>query len=198
MVREIKKQFNKERLLTEGVNLLMTQGYHGTGLKQILDAVNVPKGSFYNYFPSKEDYAAAVIQHYIEPFILRLSAYLAKPGLDALPALQLYLQELINDLQQANFKGGCLLGNMMGEIGDTSKICQTSLQEALNRYRNLYIEALERGQEQGHIRQDKSAESMADLLINGFQGALLRMKIEKSTISLENCCNELLGDYFRA
>ena len=198
MVKVINKQINKERLLTEGVNMLMTQGYHGTGLKQILDSVKIPKGSFYNYFDSKEDFGAEVIQHYIEPFIQRLSAYLQKPDLDALSALQLYLQELIDELEKADYKGGCLLGNMMGEIGDTSEICRDSLQSAVDRYRDLYIQALTRAQQQGHVRNDHSAEKMADLLINAFQGALLRMKIEQSTEPLKDCCQQLLGDYFLA
>jgi TetR/AcrR family transcriptional repressor of nem operon len=197
MVRVIKKQINRERLLSEGVSLLMASGYHGTGLKEILDAVNIPKGSFYNYFSSKEDFAAEVIQHYIEPFNHRLNAYLHKPGLDALPALQFYLEELIDDLEKAEFKGGCLLGNLMGEIGDTSDVCRDSLRSAVQRYRDLYVLALRRAQQQGHIRIDKSAEKMADLLLNGFQGALLRMKIEKSVAPLTDCCQELLGDYFR-
>jgi len=64
-----KKQINRENLLNQGVTLLMEQGYHGTGLKEILDAVQIPKGSFYNYFGSKENFGAEVIQHYIEPFI---------------------------------------------------------------------------------------------------------------------------------
>jgi TetR/AcrR family transcriptional regulator, transcriptional repressor for nem operon len=74
-----KKQLNKESLLTQGVQLLMQQGYHGTGLKEILDAVQIPKGSFYNYFTSKESYAADVIQHYIEPFIIQLESHLNNP-----------------------------------------------------------------------------------------------------------------------
>ena len=178
--------------------MLISQGYHGTGLKEILDSVKIPKGSFYNYFSSKEDFGSEVIQHYIEPFILRLSVYLQKPELDALSALQLYLQELIGDLEKAEYKGGCLLGNMMGEIGDTSEICRDSLQSAVKRYRDLYTQALTRAQQQGHVRTDKSAEKMADLLLNAFRGALLRMKIEKSTGPLKDCCQELLGDYFRA
>ena len=57
MTRTSKKQTNKENLLSQGVTLLMQQGYHGTGLKEILDAVQIPKGSFYNYFGSKENFA---------------------------------------------------------------------------------------------------------------------------------------------
>ena len=55
--------------------MLMGQGYHGTGLQEILDAVNIPKGSFYNYFWSKENFGAEAIQHYIGPFIAQLTTH---------------------------------------------------------------------------------------------------------------------------
>lgn len=193
-----KKQINRENLLNQGVTLLMEQGYHGTGLKEILDAVQIPKGSFYNYFGSKEHFGAEVIQHYIEPFIKQLTGHLQQSEDDALGALQRYFNEGIADLEKANFKGGCLLGNLMGEIGDTSDICQKSLQDALNRYRDLMQSGLEKAQQQGTIRTDKTAEEMADLLVNTWQGALLRMKIEKSSAPLKQCCEDLLGDFFKA
>lgn len=193
----LKKQINKENLLAQGVQLLMQQGYHGTGLKEILDAVQVPKGSFYNYFASKESYAAEVIQYYIEPFIIQLDSHLQHPGCDGLTALKNYFNELIVELEKANFKGGCLLGNLMGEIGDTSEICQKSLQLAVQRYRSLLAAGLKKAQMEGTIRTDKSADEMADLLVNMWQGALLRMKIEQTAEPLKQCCHDLLDDYFK-
>ena len=56
-------------MLNQGLGLLMQQGYHGMGLKEILDAVQIPKGSFYNYFGSKENFAAETIEHYIDPYL---------------------------------------------------------------------------------------------------------------------------------
>jgi TetR/AcrR family transcriptional repressor of nem operon len=193
-----KKQINRENLLNMGAALLMEQGYHGTGLKTILDAVQIPKGSFYNYFGSKENFGAEVIQHYIEPFIHQLSLHLQHSEGDALAALQNYFNNAITELEQAQFKGGCLLGNLMGEIGDTSDLCQKSLQSALTRYRDLMQAGLAKAQQQGTVRTDKSAVDMADLLVNTWQGALLRMKIEKSSAPLKQCCQELLGDFFKA
>lgn len=198
MIAITKKQINRENLLNQGVTLLMEQGYHGTGLKEILDAVQIPKGSFYNYFGSKENFGAEVIQHYIEPFIQQLTGHLQQSENDALGALQRYFTEGINELEKANFKGGCLLGNLMGEIGDTSDLCQKSLQAAVNRYRNVLQSGLAKAQQQGTVRTDKSAEDMADLLVNTWQGALLRMKIEKSSAPLKQCCQDLLGDFFKA
>jgi TetR/AcrR family transcriptional repressor of nem operon len=197
MLKSTKKELNRDNLLNQGVTLLMKQGYHGTGLQEILDAVNVPKGSFYNYFGSKEDFGAEVIQHYIDPFITQLTAYLKQSDTDALDAIQRYFNELISELEKSEFKGGCLLGNLMGEIGDTSDVCQKSLQTAVTRYRNLLQSGLAKAQQQGTVRSDKSAEEMADLLLNAWQGALLRMKIEKSAAPVKQCCQDLLGDFFR-
>jgi len=178
--------------------MLMTQGYHGTGLKQIVDSVNIPKGSFYTYFDSKEVFAAEAIGHYIEPFIQRLDNHLQNPQLDALSALKRYYNELIDELAQSNYKGGCLLGNMMGEIGDTSDQCRQALIAAVNRYSGLQQKALSRAQMEGTVRQDRSAESMANLLLNSWQGALLRMKIEQSIQPLYECQQTLFDDYFKA
>ena len=198
MPRTAQKQINRENLLNQGVSLLMQQGYHGTGLKEILDAVQIPKGSFYNYFGSKENFAAEVIQYYIEPFIQQLNTHLLNPDNDTLSALQCYFNELITELEKAGFKGGCLLGNLMGEVGDTSELCQKSLQSAVHRYRDLLQAGLLKAQQEGTVRTDISAENMADLLVNMWQGALLRMKIEQSSTPLIQCCQNLLGDFFKA
>lgn len=192
------KDAKREQLLAQGVNLLMTRGYHGTGLKEILDAVNIPKGSFYNYFPSKEAFGAEVVAYYIEPFVTRLQWHLQQQEADALRGLQAYFAELIQEVGQGDFGGGCLLGNLMGEIGDTSELNRNALKLAVQRYRDLLKQGLETAQCQGQVRQDKSAANMADLLTNTWQGALLRMKIERSTEPLEQCYQELLGDYFKA
>lgn len=198
MTKLIQKELNRENLLNQGVALFMEQGYHGTGLQEILDAVNVPKGSFYNYFGSKEHFGAEVIQHYIDPFIVKLSTHLSRTDVDALSAIRQYFDELIVELEKNQFKGGCLLGNLMGEIGSTNDVCRQSLQSAIKRYRDLLQSGLDKAQQQGTVRLDKSSEAMADLLINAWQGALLRMQIEKSSAPVKQCCQDLLGDYFMA
>lgn len=191
------KQLKKDKLLDQGVTLLLEKGYHATGLKEILDTVQIPKGSFYTYFNSKEAFAAEAIAHYIEPFILRLSGHLANPETDGLAALRAYYLGLIAEVELSGYKGGCLLGNLMGEIGDTSPLCQQALLDAVGRYSALQCAALERGQQQGSVRCDRSAQSMANLMLNSWQGALLRMKVEQSVAPLQACCADLLDDYFR-
>lgn len=198
MTKAASKQFTREKLLDQGVALFTERGFHGVGLQEILKRVGVPKGSFYNYFASKEEFGAAAIGHYIEPFITLLEAWLQRPELDALAALDGYFGELTLELQRLNFSGGCLLGNLIGEVGDTSETCRLALGGAWHRYRDKLREGLERGQREGLFRSDLASEEMADLLSDAWQGALLRMKVEQSTVPLERCRRSLLRGYFQA
>ena len=191
------KHHTKEKLLERGVALFTEQGYHGAGLQDILASVGVPKGSFYNYFASKEEFGAAAIAHYIAPFISRLDGWLKRPELDARAALEGYFGELIEELERRRFVGGCLLGNLIGEVGDTSETCRLALKNAVHGYRDKLREGIERGQREGVFRADLDAEAMADFLSDAWQGALLRMKIEQSTRPLDACCKNLLRGHFQ-
>lgn len=192
----INKLSKRAQLLDQGVYLLMNQGYHATGINEIVNAVHVPKGSFYSYFDSKENFAAEAISHYIEPFIELLTRHLQHSQVDPLTALKNYYAELIVEVKNNGYKGGCLLGNLMGEIGDTSELCNQALKSAVERYKLLQYKALLQAQKEGTVRTDKSAEIMANLLVNNWQGALLRMKIEQSVQPLQEFCDTLLNDYF--
>lgn len=194
----INKLSKRAQLLDQGVYLLMNQGYHATGINEIVNAVHVPKGSFYSYFDSKENFAAEAINHYIEPFIELLTRHLQHSQVDPLTALKNYYAELIVEVENNGYKGGCLLGNLMGEIGDTSELCNQALKSAVERYKLLQYKALLQAQKEGSVRTDKSAEIMANLLVNNWQGALLRMKIEQSVQPLQEFCDTLLNDYFVA
>lgn len=188
----------RDKLLEKGVALLMEQGYHGTGLQELVQSVGVPKGSFYNYFPSKEAFSAEVVKHYIDPFIKQLDHHLQRQDVSADVALRAYFDSLIEETERKDFKGGCLLGNLMGEIGDTSELAQTSLREAVHRYRDKLREGIARGQREGSFRRDMDARDMADFLVNVWQGAILRVKIERSVRPLTQFCDMLLNGYFRA
>ena len=137
-----------------------------------------------------------MIEHYITPYIEQLTRYLNEPNADALSALERYIDESMVELERTQFKGGCLLGNLMGEIGDNSDVCRAALQRSLARYCDIWAIGLAKAQAQGTIRNDKSAVELADLWVNAWQGALLRMKVEQSIAPLQQCRQFLLNDFF--
>ena len=54
----------REEIIRKGAELIHAQGYKATGIQQILDVAGIPKGSFYFYFKSKDDFGCAVIDHF--------------------------------------------------------------------------------------------------------------------------------------
>jgi TetR/AcrR family transcriptional repressor of nem operon len=187
----------KTRLLDQGVALLTERGYHGAGLQELVQSVGVPKGSFYNYFESKDAFGAAVVAHYIGFFVAQLDTHLKRPGVGGKDALRTYLDELITEAARRDFKGGCLLGNLIGEIGDAGGMSEDALRTAVHRYRDKLRDAFARGQREGDFRSDMDAGAMADFLLDAWQGALLRMKIERSVLPLTQCRDLLLDGLFR-
>ena len=59
-----------------GLQLMLDQGYHQTGIQDVLQAAGVPKGSFYYYFPSKEAFGLEVIAQFAAAYLARLEQYL--------------------------------------------------------------------------------------------------------------------------
>ena len=120
----------RQQLLEEGVAAFLKNGYHGTGIKQVLDAVGVPKGSFYNYFDSKEAFGAATIEYYADDLAEKLAAaVVAAP--DPLSGLRAFFERLMRDFKKDKFVGGCLVTNLGGEL-EVSQTCRTSLRAALS------------------------------------------------------------------
>ena len=76
MSRPRRSEHTREALIQAGIEHLSRFGYHGTGIKQILDDVNVPKGSFYNFFASKETFVAELIQAYSQDLLLQLDDFI--------------------------------------------------------------------------------------------------------------------------
>lgn len=181
----------RQRAIEEGVQALIASGYRGTGLQEILDRAGIPKGSFYNYFASKEDFGRAAIEHYAASFSRELAARLAPGEEDPLDQLRNFFAAMIERFASEGFTMGCLVGNLAAEVADGSETCRLALQDATRAWRALFREVIERGQSRGSIRDDVAAEELADFVLNAWEGSLLRMKVEKSSEPLEQCSTML-------
>ncbi len=195
MARPRLSEDTRLRLLEHGTAAFLQQGYHGTGLKQVLDEVGVPKGSFYNYFDSKEDFGAAAITYYADCLADKMRVALqAAP--DALTGVRRYFKAEMRSFRQAEYVGGCLVSNLGGEL-EGSEICRAALADALHRYHGGIAGALAQAQTDGTVRKDIVAADLAAILIDAWEGAVIRMKIEQSTAPLRHCLDRLLDGFFR-
>lgn len=186
----------RRRLLDEGVRAFGVHGYHGTGLRELLSATGIPRGSFYAYFESKEAFGAAVVEHYADGVEARLRTA-ARTAPDALAAIRAFLEHELWSLVDSEFVGGCLVANLGGEL-ESSEPCRAALKVALRRYVAGIAGLLRRAQIDGSVRSDLTAEALACTLVDAWEGAVIRAKIERSPEPLQQCLAALLDGHLRA
>jgi TetR/AcrR family transcriptional repressor of nem operon len=198
MARPKHNDDTRERLLAVGLSLFSRQGYHGTGIKDITDSADVPKGSFYNYFKSKEDYVAEIIRHYGKQAAERWAENLKTAPTSALGILRHHYETGIAHYEQCTTKSGCLVGNLAAEISESSELCRDALGLVMTASRERFVTYLRQAQANGEARTDLTAEEMADFFWNAWEGSLLRMKIENSATPVRRCIDLLFQHFFVA
>ena len=98
--------------------MIHAQGYAATGIQGIVEYANVPKGSFYNHFTSKEAFGADVIAAFSDRGQARLRDFLCNAEVAPLARLEAYFDARIKALKSSNYAGGCLLGNFSAELAN--------------------------------------------------------------------------------
>jgi TetR/AcrR family transcriptional repressor of nem operon len=183
MNRPRRSEQTREALLEAGIEHLSVHGYHGTGIKQILDEVSVPKGSFYNFFASKEAFVAEVIGHYSQDLLGQLSEFMNGVGQDLSPVEQLRAIYLYSLKQYAShdFKKSCLVGSIATEIAAESEICRIELERSIRQWLSFFSDVFDRAQKQGFMRNDISPSDMAAVYWAAWEGALIKMKMSANT-----------------
>jgi len=177
MARPRKNDHLKQKLLETGMRLLIDNGYHGTGIKQILDAVNVPKGSFYNFFTSKEQFVSEIITYYSTVISDEFSSFLKTfKNESAIITFWLCFQEKVNTSES----GACLIGAMASEIAQSSELCRRTLINVEAAWISTLALLLKCSQQQGDVRNDLKAEDLASSFYNHWQGSLLEFQVSNN------------------
>ena len=121
----------RRRLLAAGLDLVHARGFAASGVKDITDAAGVPKGSFYAYFPSKEAFAAAILEHYWSDIEARLLPMLDADGL-AQERITRFFHALADEHEAGDFLLGCLIGKLSLELGGSSEPVRVELVRILD------------------------------------------------------------------
>ena len=170
----------RRRLLAAGLELVHAHGFAASGVKDITDAAGVPKGSFYAYFPSKEAFAAAILEHYWSDIEARILPLLDADGL-AHERITRFFHALADEHESADFLLGCLVGNMSLELGGSSEPVRAELTRILDRWDEALAGCVRSGQGgDGDIAADRGASELASVLIEAWEGAALRGKVTRN------------------
>ncbi len=180
------KPNTKQKILENGAELIHLKGFHHTGLQEILRAAGVPKGSFYNYFSSKEDFGLQVIDYFGEFYAAITAPILEDPMLSPLQKIDKLLDWFMEFFKSKDYAYGCPVGNLTQEMGDLSPAFREKLQSSINIMVDGYVRLLEEAQQEGQIPGHLNVRDAAYFLVSSWHGALLHMKAVKGPEPLKN------------
>ena len=176
----------KQKLIKTGAKMMLAKSYHAVGIQEILTEVDVPKGSFYYYFDSKEAFGIAIIKYYGEQLANAIKGTLTDEKNPPRKRIVEYFT-LIRDYYAINGCGtGCLVAKLATEVTNPSIAMRNALQQEYDKWIALFIICIKEGQGQGEISVDNEAEAMAEFLYTSWEGALIRMQVNNNLQPIEH------------
>lgn len=175
----------KSQLIRSGLELITEYGFISAGVESIVKKVQVPKGSFYHYFKSKEDFGQQVLAAYGTYFAHKLDKHLSDQSAQPLERITNFVQDAKKGIVYFDFKRGCLVGNMMQEVPQLSDDLAQQLTQILLDWQQRIADCLELAKLAGEIKQTVDCDQLAALFWSGWEGAVMRAKLFRSTQPLD-------------
>ena len=175
----------REELIEVGLKQIHSAGYTATGINQILELADVPKGSFYHHFASKDAFAKEILEHYNFGEQERWESFLEDTKVSPLKRLRKYFEEMIAIYGRCGRSAGCLLGNMTLEIAEHNQELRGVLRKSFDRWQNAIAKTIREAIEQHELPKTANADELAAVLVNAWEGAQVRTKVEQSDKPLE-------------
>ena len=176
----------RDRIIETGAKIIHRKGFNHTGIQEILNAANVPKGSFYNYFKSKDEFGLQIIDYFSAHFKRIAKETLEDTRVSPLSRIYAFLTAFMEYFESQNYAGGCPIGNLAQEMGDLSPVFRRKLSEAINMMIDAYKQVLAAAQNDNKISKSLDIQDTAGFIIASWHGAIIQMKLTQSLAPLKN------------
>lgn len=183
----------KQRLIDAGMAMLLKHGYHDLGIQALLDATNVPKGSFYHHFRDKEDFALQAVDEYMRNVHAGLDACLGDEGRPPLERVRAFFEATQQHYRKEGYLG-CLLGGLGQELSGVSERFRLKIEDCFSQIARRLATCLALAKDRGDIPADSDPRRMASLLVDCWEGAALRSRLRGNAAPL----GAMLDFYFRS
>lgn len=175
----------RQHILDTAQIIIAGRGFTAVGLNEILQAANVPKGSFYHYFASKEAFGEALLKSYFGDYMAQLETLLSCTSSSAAQQLLSYWANWLETQATCDPKGKCLAVKLAAEVSDLSEPMRVVLRDGTERVINRLAIAVKEAVLEGSLPGTTDAHGLAAMLYQLWLGASLRAKITRDRVPLE-------------
>ncbi|WP_348747897.1 TetR/AcrR family transcriptional regulator [Pseudomonas rhodesiae] len=187
----------RQTILQTAQAIVGRKGFSAVGLTEILQAADVPKGSFYHYFDSKDAFGVVLLDTYFDHYVQGMQQLFDQPGLSQHAKLMRYWQAWIDNQTGCTDAGKCLAVKLGAEVSDLSEPMRLALQRGTSRTIDLLGVALQRGIDDGSLSFTQHPHHLAQRLYALWLGSSVMSKITRTPAPFDaalGLTQHLLGD----
>jgi len=180
------KPDTKEAILAAGHALIIEKSYNGCGLKEILDKAGVPKGSFYHYFKSKEDFGLALIERAQDQTHDFMREFLRDRKYSPLQRINNWFKRIQQFHEEEGIDCECLVPKLILEQSQLSENMRGGIKCAQDLMHSMMAQTIREAQQEGEVNEKLDPHKTAAFLFNASHGAAIQMQVERSTEPYDN------------
>ncbi len=175
----------RQHIIDTATPIILSKGFSAVGLSELLSAAEVPKGSFYHYFKSKESFGEALLNSYFENYLGRLDSLLKIDRMTGAERLMAYWQRWLETQCGDDIAAKCLAVKLASEVSDLSEAMRQALQRGTDAILVRLAGCIAEGRADGSLSNDLDAENTALILYNLWLGATVLTKIRRDSSALQ-------------
>ncbi len=189
MTEQKKSDLTRQKILTAGRTLVSHHGFGAVGLARILKESDVPKGSFYYYFPSKEAFGQALLTDYVADYLGRVDSLSNGPG-TAHDKLTAFWSAWLTHAGSEGIASQCLVVKLGAEVADLSEDMRQVLDDGVSALVNRIAALLIQGAEDGSVVAVDDPQATAQMLYAKWLGAAILAKLARDETPLRRALFE--------
>ncbi len=178
-------QDTRQHILATGYQLVVKHGFYALGLSKLLQTAQVPKGSFYHYFRSKEHFGECLIEFYLEHYSQRIKTIFSQPQHSADQKILAFFEAWMQVELDTQYAHRCLVVKLSGEVADLSDPMRNGLNRAAEKIIASLAGVIAEGLQEGSI-QAVDPVRFAKQLYQTWLGACLLHKLSQDAEVLES------------
>jgi TetR/AcrR family transcriptional regulator, transcriptional repressor for nem operon len=178
------KQFDPDAAVSTAMDLFWRKGYGATTPAELVEALEIGKGSLYNTFQNKHALFEQALRRYGDERVAGLTEVLNRPE-SVRGRLQAALERLAAPERAYLRRRGCLAVNTAAELGDLDKAATAIVRNVFERMERALQGAIEEGQRNGEIDAGHDPKEIATLLLSTIIGMTVIAKTSDRTERLQ-------------
>ncbi len=185
MYGSMQAKTTREKIINDCLVLLWRNGVNGTSMADLAEKASILKGSFYNYFKSKEEFIGAVLESYAQKWEANVISIFREKKQNIHMQFKSYFSRMKEMASSMQYTQGSLVGNFAQELSGTSEKFAKQTEMIFRRIQFYLEDALKNAQKKGILNKNENPKILAEIILNSMEGAILRAKIQRSTRPIE-------------